>query len=166
MANASSHTSFKVNDIATITGRFGLASGPLDRTLWYVKGGAAYERLKVDARAQANFIDCTVVFFAFCDSGSVHGAGSENFSRWGWTVGTGVEFGLWDNWSAKVEYDYMQFKSDDLTFAGNGQGCVLSCDIATFNEPFSVNTTIKNQIQVVKIGLNYRFNWGKAPVAY
>ena len=48
VANASSHTSFKVNDIATITGRFGLASGPLDRTLWYVKGGAAYEKLKVE----------------------------------------------------------------------------------------------------------------------
>ena len=58
----------------------------------------------------------------------------------------------------------MQFRSDDLTFNGVGHGQI--CCNTPVDIPFSVSTAIKNQIQVVKIGLNYRFNWGKAPVAY
>ena len=35
--------------IATIVGRLGIASGPQDRTLWYVKGGAAWANTKLSA---------------------------------------------------------------------------------------------------------------------
>ena len=27
----------------------------------------------------------------------------------GWTVGTGVEWAFWNNWSVKAEYDYIDF---------------------------------------------------------
>jgi hypothetical protein len=30
-------------------------------------------------------------------------------TRVGWTVGTGVEWAFWNDWSAKLEYDYMNF---------------------------------------------------------
>ena len=65
----------------------------------------------------------------------------------GWTVGGGVEWALLDNWTAKVEYLYV--KLDNETYfantAGNGLG---------FNADLDVHT--------VKVGLNYRFGYGKA----
>ena len=59
----------------------------------------------------------------------------------GWVVGAGVEWAIAGNWSAKLEYDFVQL--DDLTF---GPG------------PFLGNTfTASREIQMFKVGLNYRF---------
>ena len=160
VANASSRTSFDVQDIATITGRFGLISGPQDRTLWYVKGGGAWARTKVNASAQFNEVACvTALGNSACVSDSIAGSFTEKFSRWGWTVGTGLEFGLWDRWTGKVEYDYLSFGSRD--FNRN-----ITCADCSFDF-LNVNAHVKEQIHVVKIGLNYRFGWGlgKAPYA-
>ena len=56
-------------------------------------------------------------------------------------VGAGVEWAIAGNWSAKLEYDFL--KLDDLTF---GPG------------PFLGNTfTASREIQMFKVGLNYRF---------
>ena len=157
-ANGSARTAFKVEDLATITGRFGLASGPGDRTLWYIKGGGAWERTKVNIAAQANAVECTnFILGSTCDSASVSGAASDSFNKWGWTVGTGLEFGLWDHWSGKVEYDFMQFGSRTFSFSTDAHNF--------FEEPLNVSTQLKEQIHVVKIGLNYRWGaWGgKAP---
>ena len=67
----------------------------------------------------------------------------------GWTVGGGVEWALIDNWTAKVEYLYV--KLDNETYfantCGNGLGFDADLDVHT-----------------VKVGLNYRFGYGKAPV--
>ena len=49
----------------------------------------------------------------------------------GWMLGIGAEYALWDNWTAKIEYNMMDF--------GNGG-------------PFADNT-----FHVVKGGINYRF---------
>jgi outer membrane immunogenic protein len=62
----------------------------------------------------------------------------------GWVVGAGVEWAIAGNWSAKLEYDYL--KLDNLTF---GPG------------PFLGNTfTTSRDIQMFKVGLNYRFGYG------
>ena len=59
----------------------------------------------------------------------------------GWVVGAGVEWAIGGNWSAKLEYDFL--KLDDLTF---GPG------------PFRGDTfTASREIQMFKVGLNYRF---------
>jgi outer membrane immunogenic protein len=59
----------------------------------------------------------------------------------GWVVGGGVEWAIAGNWSAKLEYDFV--KLDDLTF---GPG------------PFFGDTfTASREIQMFKVGLNYRF---------
>ena len=59
----------------------------------------------------------------------------------GWVVGAGVEWAIAGNWSAKLEYDFL--KLDDLTF---GPG------------PFRGDTfTASREIQMFKVGLNYRF---------
>jgi outer membrane immunogenic protein len=102
------------NWYATATGRLGYA---WDNWLAYVKGGAAW----MDA-------DYTLAGLTVGDT------------RSGWTVGTGLEWGLAPNWSAKVEYSYMDFGSDRFALPAT--------------------TDIDTQVHVVKVGLNYRFPWG------
>ncbi len=106
------------NWYATATARVGYA---VDNWLWYVKGGAAW----LDA-------DYTIAGTKLGDT------------RTGWTVGTGLEWALGPNWSAKLEYNYLDFGRDQ---------------IAT---PLAVDAD--TQAHLVKLGLNYRFDWGKGPV--
>jgi outer membrane immunogenic protein len=117
--------SSKVEWLGTVTGRIGYAH---DRFLFYVKGGAAF--------AHDQF---TV---AFGDSST------DDQTRWGWTIGGGLEFALVGNWTAKLEYNYMDFGSDTASFFGG-------------EERFDID----QQIHVVKFGLNYRFGGSDAIVA-
>jgi outer membrane immunogenic protein len=133
----------KTNGIATIVGRLGLASGPQDRTLWYVKGGGAYAQTDLSSTLTGN------------QSTDDHFTGqfSGKSDKWGWTVGTGVEWGLFDNWSARIEYDYLDFGNHNVAF--NGSECTDpgSCG------GISRTINLKQQIHMVTVGLNYRFNW-------
>ena len=42
--------------------------------------------------------------------------------RTGWTVGGGIEWAFWNNWSAKVEYDFYDFGTRSVTLAGTFAG--------------------------------------------
>jgi outer membrane immunogenic protein len=123
-----------VNWYATATGRLGYA---WDRTLLYVKGGAAFE----DA-------DRFITFNGVATTNSVSN------TRTGWTVGGGLEYAFWDNWSAKIEYNYMDFghEGSTFTYTANPVGLVE-------------NWRTENQVHVVKAGINYHFNWGAPLVA-
>ena len=68
-------------------------------------------------------------------------------TRPGWTVGGGVEWAFWDNWSAKVEYDYYDFSTLNLSLPGT---------IAGVPEVVP-GVNVKQTIQTVKFGINYRF---------
>lgn len=107
------------NWYGTATARVGYA---VDNWLWYVKGGAAW----MDA-------DYSI------------GGVSSGDTRTGWTVGTGLEWALGPNWSAKLEYNYLDFGSERIA------------------APIGVDAD--TQAHLVKLGLNYRFDWGKGPVA-
>jgi outer membrane immunogenic protein len=67
----------------------------------------------------------------------------------GYTVGAGLEYMFAPNWSAKVEYQYYNFGSSRFIAPA---GLV----------PFGSFTTDDH---VVKVGLNYRFNWASPVVA-
>jgi len=43
---------------------------------------------------------------------------SETHTRAGWTVGAGTEFGLTQNWSAKIEYLYVDLDSSNFVVTG------------------------------------------------
>src|SRR5213075_335042 len=75
--------------IASVTGRLGYT---WDRWMLYAKGGAAWAGDKYSA---------DIPIFA------EHILASQ--TRAGWTVGGGVEWAFWQNWSAKVEYDFYDF---------------------------------------------------------
>ena len=66
----------------------------------------------------------------------------------GYTVGGGFEYLFAPAWSAKVEYQYYNF--DNTTIA-----TPLLGTIGSYN----------SEIHTVKVGLNYRFNWGGPVVA-
>jgi outer membrane immunogenic protein len=124
----------EMNFLGTVAGRIGYA---FDRVLLYVKGGAAF---------------VSEDFFQVATVGPVILAGTTDETRTGWMVGAGLEWALWDNWSAKIEYNFMDFGTERVNL------------ITITGGVFSV-TDIDQQVHVVKAGINYRFSWGKAPVA-
>jgi hypothetical protein len=54
-----------------------------------------------------------------------------------------VEWAVWENWSVKLEYDYLDFGSRTVTF----------------NDPLlgAANISVSQRISEVKLGVNYRF---------
>jgi high affinity Mn2+ porin len=67
----------------------------------------------------------------------------------GWTVGAGAEFALSGNWSAKLEYDYVNLARRTYDLAGFGLPPV----------------SVKPDIHLLKFGLNYQFGDAPWPVA-
>jgi outer membrane immunogenic protein len=113
--------------LASVTGRIGWT---WDRWLLYAKGGAAWAGDKYSA-----FIP---VFNEFLQ-------GSE--TRTGWVVGAGLEWAFWNNWSAKVEYNYFDFGTDTVTLSGTFAGAPIIVP----------GIDVRQRISVAKIGINYRF---------
>lgn len=110
---------------STVTGRVGAA---FDRLLVYGKGGLAL------AQDQSSLTDLA------------GNTATDSFLRTGWTVGAGLEYALDDNWSAKIEYDYLGFGPQSMTFT-------------TPIESVSSNASLN--VQEVKAGLNFRFGGGQ-----
>jgi outer membrane immunogenic protein len=88
----------RMNDFGLFTGQVGYA---FNNVLGYVKGGAAVVDDKYNTFATANGAPI----------------GSANTTRWGATVGAGVEYGIAPNLSLGVEYDHIFLDSKDLNFA-------------------------------------------------
>jgi len=137
----------KTNWMATATARAGYAWG---RTLYYVKGGAAFEDSTVSLICHnpqgtvANGNACVLQGNVVAD-----GTGASTSStRVGWTVGYGTEFDLGKNWSAKAEYDYLSF----------GRHTAVASDGITI-------MTDRSNVSQVKVGVNYRFAPGGVVVA-
>lgn len=126
----------KIDALGTVTGRFGVA---FDRTLLYVLGGFAWEHERLN---NPGFIPGGVSF-------------NPEFSgtRSGATVGAGIEWALAGNWSAFVQYNYLGFGKRALVLRENDPAVALVVG-SSFTE------IIHEDVQVIKAGVNYRFNWG------
>jgi outer membrane immunogenic protein len=103
--------------LATIRGRLGYA---YDRWLPYLTAGGAYG----DVRATINPVGLTASKALF-----------------GWTIGGGLEYAFMGNWTAKLEYLYVDLGSFDTGFAAP-----VAADNVSFRE------------HVVRAGLNYKFS--------
>jgi outer membrane immunogenic protein len=68
----------------------------------------------------------------------------------GYAVGGGIEYRFAPNWSAKVEYLHFGFSSQTFNVLATG-------GTFPFNEKLNIDT--------VKVGVNYLFNWGGPVVA-
>jgi outer membrane immunogenic protein len=116
--------------LTTVTGRLGYA---WDRLLIYGKGGFAWV-----GSSNSRFTDNT--------SGTSVAASTNNY---GWTVGVGLEYAVWGNLSARVEYDYIGL---------NGATFVVPGGSVSF-PPGDTFTGNNRNIQLVTLGLNYKFGW-------
>jgi outer membrane immunogenic protein len=132
----------KMTWFGTVTGRLGVT---VDHALVYIKGGAAFAHFDHDVTT---------------GTPGVPGAAGPSFStgadRTGFTIGTGIEFAVWGNWSAKVEYDYMDFGTKNLNFLDAHVVVLPTITTSQFAD-------VREQVHVVRAGLNYRFNWGGMP---
>jgi outer membrane immunogenic protein len=119
--------------MAALTGRVGVVFGP---ALIYAKGGPAWIRDTY-----------TNVATQSASSGGVSSQPGDLFVgqniRPGWTAGGGIEYMFLPGWSFRLEYDYAQF-SDKLVTFDDGAGDF-------FNE------LIKQNLQMVTVGVNYYF---------
>jgi outer membrane immunogenic protein len=103
--------------LTTVRGRVGYA---VDRLLPYLTGGAAIGNIKAH----------------------LGGLPEQTDERLGWTIGAGAEFAFFGNWSAKVEYLYVDLDS-------------FSCGAAACGAPGPAE--VKFDAGVLRAGVNYRF---------
>jgi outer membrane immunogenic protein len=128
--------------MSLVTGRLGYG---VNRYLAYVKGGfaVANERNKV-VSPTPNFASPTTGTFA--DSGMT--------TQYGWTVGAGLEYALNPNWSARIEYDFVDLPSQNMVLVGctfpSGGGNICR---GLGSGPASVEYTIQKVVGAI----NYRF---------
>ena len=116
-----------LNYFGTARGRIGYA---VDRTLLYVSGGFAYGGLK-ESIIRTNVGAAPWVVSAEDNAGFV--------------VGGGAECAFAPAWSAKVEYQYIDFGRRSL--AGVYQGTTFTLQSNDLNQHYST----------VRLGLNYKF---------
>ena len=111
--------------MATLAARFGVAFG---NALIYGKAGFAW----MDWSASA--IGTSTTGGVVTTVGTVTSGGTET----GYVLGLGLEYGFTPNWSAKIEYNYLDFGSERTTAGG-----------------FTVDSDLSTHL--VKAGINYRF---------
>lgn len=128
----------KLSWLGAITGKVGYLWNP--RTLLYVKGGVAFTHEDVNATCIIGGEPAPGVRECRNQAGVVVNNIGTSADRVGGTVGFGTEFAFNANWSARAEYDWYGFGSRTAT-ASDGTTVLTS----------------KTDVQVTKIGLNYRF---------
>lgn len=112
--------------LGDVSARFGVTAGD---ALLYVKGGLAW--------ANANYSG-TLIFFPLSASGSK--------TSMGFLLGTGAEYRFALRWSAKIEYNYIDFGNENVPL--------------TITAPFPVPPIplaagIDQKIHAIKFGVNY-----------
>jgi outer membrane immunogenic protein len=119
--------------VTTLAARFGYA---VDHFLIYGKGGGGWV-------GAGNFAVTNV------GTGASVAISNSNTNS-GWLAGAGVEYAFTQNWTARVEYDYLGLGNKSFTVpAGFFAPAVLAGD--TFS-------TRNHNIQMLTVGVNYLFN--------
>jgi outer membrane immunogenic protein len=70
-------------------------------------------------------------------------------TRWGGTVGTGLEYGFAPNWSVGIEYEYLGRVSNSNTFLTPGLAPVTA-----------ITANTRSDVNMITARINYRFGWG------
>jgi outer membrane immunogenic protein len=145
--------SAKVGDwYGMITGRLGYTVW--DRTILYVKGGAAFvpTRASVLDQCQPAAGGGAPVVQAGCGNWLISTGGSNTVTTW--TIGGGLEWAFAPNWSVKGEYMFIGL-GDNSGFQTCGSVTTPSGGTVA-NGPFCFNNSFGG-IHTAKIGLNFKF---------
>jgi outer membrane immunogenic protein len=79
-------------------------------------------------------------------------SGAEDKTRYAWTVGSGVEYALSQNWFLRGEYLYIDLGK---------------CDYTSDHVPATTanwNTEVNTKVQVARVALTYRFTRAGSPL--
>ena len=144
-ATQTSDLSSRIDWLATASLRMGFVAA--DRWLVYAKGGVAF----ASEHHGVNLVQA----FPGRPTAGVVAAFSGNAWHTGYLAGVGIEHAFAGNWSAKVEYDYMAFRAQDIMISGPAVG----------NGPFFIGTAnivqrdrIRQDVHLLKFGVNYHFS--------
>jgi len=108
----------------------------LDRALFYGKLGVTWSRFDFSSSSQC----CTATSPITTDTGSA--------TLPGLLLGAGVEYALWSGWTAKAEYNYINYGSQTISVQEFRNGVLTE----------TISETERHNKQIVKVGLNYLFN--------
>jgi outer membrane immunogenic protein len=118
--------------LADVSGRLGFT---WNQVLFYAKGGFAWVHSKYTTDCVCDF-DAATTFTA---SNTATGA----------IAGAGIEWAFARNWSAFAEYDHYFLDTQTLNFTDSG----------SFDGPLHGLVDVKENINAVKVGVNYRFSY-------
>jgi outer membrane immunogenic protein len=107
--------------LGTLRGRVGYAA---DRVLFYVTGGGAYGNIQAGIN------------------------GLVTSSEPGWTAGAGVEAAFADNWTARIEYLYVDLENGSCNSAA-------TCGLDKVG--VSANDAVKFNANLIRLGVDYKF---------
>lgn len=123
----------------TFRGRIGVTT---NQVLFYGTGGLAYGGVR--SSATNVFVPPTAGTFA----------GSVSDTRVGWAAGAGIEWAFAPNWSLKGEYLHIDLGSSNVTI------------LDPVNFPTASATyRFRHEMDAVRLGVNYKFNWAGPVVA-
>ena len=108
--------------LGTVRARVGYAA---DRVLFYGTAGGAFGNIEAGANG-----------------------GLQSSTKAGWTAGAGVEVAFADNWTARVEYLFVDLENATCSVAnpcGNDAG------------PVPANQTVKFDANLIRLGVDYKF---------
>ena len=115
------------NWLSTLRGRFGWAA---DRVLFYGTAGGAFGNVQT----------------------TINGA-STTRTQAGWTAGVGAEWAFAENWTAKVEYLYVNLGNGNVS-GTCGASAPVACPVGT---PFNVSVGMTENL--LRAGVNFKFNF-------
>jgi outer membrane immunogenic protein len=146
--NITTNLTQRLNWFGTFRGRAGVLATP--DVLLYATGGLAYGEVNVGGSVTGDgAVGSTTVVLP-----------STSSTRTGWTAGAGVEGHIGGNWTAKLEYLYV-----DLGTVSGGPvellGILVPVRVApglSYSSHFTDN--------IVRVGINYHFNGGPVVAKY
>jgi outer membrane immunogenic protein len=112
------------NWLATLRGRAGYAA---DRVLFYGTAGGAFANIQTTFNGVQTTHD-----------------------QAGWTAGAGIEWAFADNWTAKVEYLYVDLGSTNFNCTTG------ACTTATGGPPIAGTVSLTENL--IRAGVNFKFN--------
>ena len=128
------------NWMGTLRARFGYA---WDRVLFYGTAGGAGANVET----------------------ALNGLPVQNNAQFGWTVGAGLEWAFADNWTAKVEYLFVDLVGNVACNHGYSCGYDVAATqtvnaagaITATTPPVGANANVKFNENIIRVGVNFKF---------
>ena len=110
--------------LSTVRARVGYAA---DRVLFYGTAGGAFGNIETGANG-----------------------GLVSSTKFGWTAGAGVEVAFADNWTARVEYLFVDLENATCSAAN-------PCGVNFVTTGLPANQTVKFDANLIRLGVDYKF---------